>query len=164
MISKTKSGTQNFMVSPTFICGNTPLVSLVILKAVFPNYFSVFLFPVVLTFSLGTYRWRSTSFAISVDWISSATVSFWTSNTIRSFCFISFEGNIFSRNTLIIFGTMAQWLKHRTINPWVPCSKPLGGSKVITAFHPSEVDKISTRNFWELSGKKLTASSNWLQP
>ena len=23
-----------------------------------------------------------------------------------------------------------------------------------TAFHPSEVDKMSTRNFWELSGKK----------
>ena len=35
-----------------------------------------------------------------------------------------------------------------------PCSKPLGGSKVDSAFHPSEVDKMSTRNFWELSGKK----------
>ena len=23
-----------------------------------------------------------------------------------------------------------------------------------SAFHPSEVDKMSTRNFWELSGKK----------
>ena len=32
--------------------------------------------------------------------------------------------------------------------------KPLGGSKVNSAFHPSEVDKMSTRNFWELSGKK----------
>ena len=28
------------------------------------------------------------------------------------------------------------------------------GSKVDSAFHPSEVDKMSTRNFWELSGKK----------
>ena len=35
----------------------------------------------------------------------------------------------------------------------VPCSKPLGGSKVDSAFHPSEVDKMSTRNIWELSGK-----------
>ena len=39
-------------------------------------------------------------------------------------------------------------------NPGVPCSKPLGGSKVDSAFHPSEVDKVSTRTFWELSGKK----------
>ena len=40
-------------------------------------------------------------------------------------------------------------------NPGVPCSKPLGGgSKVDLAFHPSKVDKMSTRNFWELSGKK----------
>ena len=39
-------------------------------------------------------------------------------------------------------------------NPEVPCSKPLGGSKVDSAFHPSEFDKISTRNFWELSGEK----------
>ena len=31
---------------------------------------------------------------------------------------------------------------------------PLGGSKVESAFHPSEVDKMSTRNFWKLSGKK----------
>ena len=28
------------------------------------------------------------------------------------------------------------------------------GSKVDSAFHPSEIDKMSTRNFWELSGKK----------
>ena len=27
-------------------------------------------------------------------------------------------------------------------------------SKVDSAFHPSEVDKMRTRNFWELSGKK----------
>ena len=39
-------------------------------------------------------------------------------------------------------------------NPGVPCSEPLGGSKVDSAFHPSKVDQISTRNFWELSGKK----------
>ena len=39
------------------------------------------------------------------------------------------------------------------LNPGVPCSKPLGGSKVDSAFHPFEVDKVSTRNFWGLSGK-----------
>ena len=37
-------------------------------------------------------------------------------------------------------------------NPGIPPgSKPLGGSKVNSAVHRSEVDKISTRNFWELS-------------
>ena len=30
----------------------------------------------------------------------------------------------------------------------------LGGSKFDSAVHPSEVDKMSTRDFWELSGKK----------
>ena len=38
--------------------------------------------------------------------------------------------------------------------PGVPRSKPLDGSKFNSAFHPSEVDQMSTRNFWELSGKK----------
>ena len=32
--------------------------------------------------------------------------------------------------------------------------EPLGGSKVDSAFHPSEVNKMSTRDFWQLSGKK----------
>ena len=35
-----------------------------------------------------------------------------------------------------------------------PCSNPLGGSMVNLDFQPSEVDKMSTRNIWELSGKK----------
>ena len=35
-----------------------------------------------------------------------------------------------------------------------PVFKTTGGSKVDSAFHPSEVNKVSTRNFWELSGKK----------
>ena len=29
-----------------------------------------------------------------------------------------------------------------------------GGSKVDSVFHPSEVDKMSTRNIWERSSKK----------
>ena len=48
----------------------------------------------------------------------------------------------------------AMALRHWIPNPGVPCLKPLGGSKVDSAFHPSKVDKMSTRNFWELSGKK----------
>ena len=35
-----------------------------------------------------------------------------------------------------------------------PVFKTTWGSKVDSAFHPSEVGKMSTRNFWELSGKK----------
>ena len=35
-----------------------------------------------------------------------------------------------------------------------PVFKPLGGSKVNSALHPCEVDKMSTRYFWELTGKK----------
>ena len=35
---------------------------------------------------------------------------------------------------------------------WRPC-----GSKVESAFYPSEVDKIGTRNFSKLSDKKWTA-------
>ena len=46
--------------------------------------------------------------------------------------------------------TLRRWFP----KPGVPCSKPLGGSRVDSAFHPLEVDKMSTRNFWELSGKK----------
>ena len=34
------------------------------------------------------------------------------------------------------------------------CSKPLGGSKVDSAFDPSEVDKMSAKNFWKLIGIK----------
>ena len=39
-------------------------------------------------------------------------------------------------------------------NPGVCCSKPLVGSKVDSAFHPSKVDQINTRNFLKLYGKK----------
>ena len=39
-------------------------------------------------------------------------------------------------------------------NPGVRCSNTMGGFKVDSAFHPSEVDKMSTRDFWEVKGKK----------
>ena len=41
---------------------------------------------------------------------------------------------------------MAQWLSHWIPNLGVPGLKPLGGCKVDSAFHPSEVDEMSTRN------------------
>ena len=62
----------------------------------------------------------------------------------------------------ILYGAMAKWLRRWIPNPGVACSKPLGGSKVDSAIHPSEVDKMNTRNFWELSGKKKTASLKWI--
>ena len=51
-------------------------------------------------------------------------------------------------------GAMAQWLGHWIPNPGIRYSKPLEGSKVDSAFHPCEVDQISTRTSWERSGKK----------
>lgn len=39
-------------------------------------------------------------------------------------------------------------------NPRIPCSKPLAVFKIDSAFHASELDKISTWNFSEPSGKK----------
>ena len=33
-----------------------------------------------------------------------------------------------------------------------PGFKPSSGSKVNSSFHPSEVDEMRTRNFWELMG------------
>ena len=42
--------------------------------------------------------------------------------------------------------------------PGILDSKPLGGSKVDSTFHPPEVDQMSTRTSWGLSGKKQTIS------
>ena len=63
------------------------------------------------------------------------------------------------RNTLkmfmwIFYAFLLFQLRRWIPNPGVPSSKPLGGSKVDSAFHPAEVDKVSTRNFRGLSGKK----------
>ena len=49
---------------------------------------------------------------------------------------------------------MAYRLRCWIPNPGVPNSKPLGGSKVNSAFHPSKADEMSARNIWQLSGKK----------
>ena len=48
---------------------------------------------------------------------------------------------------------VTQRLSEATLNLFEH-EKALGGSKVDSAFHLSEVDKMSTRNFWELNGKK----------
>ena len=40
-----------------------------------------------------------------------------------------------------------------------PVFKPLGGSTVDSAFHPSEIDKMSRSHFWQLSGKKMPPRS-----
>ena len=52
---------------------------------------------------------------------------------------------------------MEQWPSGQGAGfPGVVCSKPLGGSKVDSAFHPYHPysSLMSTRDFWELSGKK----------
>ena len=48
----------------------------------------------------------------------------------------------------------AMHLRHWIPNTEVPRLKPLGCSKVDSAFHPSKVGKMSTGDFRELSGKK----------
>ena len=59
---------------------------------------------------------------------------------------------IFSSFLILTFKNY--FTKHWISNLGVLCSKLLGGSKVNSAFHPSEVDKMSTRIIWEFSGKK----------
>ena len=67
-----------------------------------------------------------------------------------------FEFYIFPgyKNINRLCGAMAQWLRCQIPNPGVPCTKPLSGSKVDLVFHPSEVDEMSTRNFWKRNGEK----------
>ena len=68
--------------------------------------------------------------------------------------FIFHEKETFQKLWKIVFISSNKHLSRWIPNPGVPYSKPLCGSKVDSAFHPSEVDKMSTRNFWEFSGKK----------
>ena len=49
---------------------------------------------------------------------------------------------------------LVYWLRRWIRYPMVLCWKPLRGSKVESAFHPSEVVQMGTRNFSELSDKK----------
>ena len=52
------------------------------------------------------------------------------------------------------FSQLQKNLISRQISIWPSAQGTMGDSKVDSAFHPSEVDKLSTRSFWELSGKK----------
>ena len=83
-------------------------------------------------------------------------IEIWQKIADTSFKFIWFEfsdrivaNKVSLSNVEVWFLEERRWIP----NPGVPYSKPLGGSKVDSAFHPSEVGKMSTRNFWELSGK-----------
>ena len=51
-------------------------------------------------------------------------------------------------------GDCMKKLEKRCPNPGVSFSKLLSGSNVDSVFYPSEVGKMSTRNFWELGNKK----------
>ena len=53
-----------------------------------------------------------------------------------------------------VYGAMALCLRYLILSPGVLSSKPLGGSKIDSTFHPSEVNKMSTSNFSEVTGKK----------
>ena len=59
-----------------------------------------------------------------------------------------------SYHTFLKFRIVAVMASHWIPNPEVLGSKPLGSSKVDSAFHPSRVPEMSTRNSWRLSGKK----------
>ena len=75
--------------------------------------------------------------------------------TVFNLAFL-FKGEFLSLFLLfqITYGAMTYWLRRWIPNPGVTCSKPLGDSKVDSAFDPSEIDEMSTSNFWEVSGKK----------
>ena len=74
-------------------------------------------------------------------------------NSLWTIFFLSFM-NTFSEAAARTGKELVLRLRQWIPNLGVPCSIPLDGCKVDSASHPSEVDKMSTRNFWELSGKK----------
>ena len=59
--------------------------------------------------------------------------------------------------TILVSGQVVQALNSQSRGPVLMGGfnvDSMGGFKVDSAFHPFEVDKMSTRDFWELSGKK----------
>ena len=58
---------------------------------------------------------------------------------------------------------VVKWLKCWIANPGVLCSKPLGGSKVDSAIHPSVVNKMSIRDFLVVKSKLPPGSGSSLQ-
>ena len=65
------------------------------------------------------------------------------------FCHYIFDSYVtcltLSPNTIFVFNGLVA--KELDSNPGVLCSKPLGGSKVDSVFHPSEVDKMRSIKF-----------------
>ena len=55
---------------------------------------------------------------------------------------------------------MAFWLERWIPNPGVPISKSLGRSKVDSAFHPSEVDKLVPRTLGDVVVKSGLSPRN----
>ena len=58
------------------------------------------------------------------------------------------------KNINRLYGAMSEWLRCWIPSLGVPCTKPQSDSKMDLVFPLSEVDKMSTRNFWKLCGKK----------
>ena len=54
----------------------------------------------------------------------------------------------------MIIGLVVKALDSQSRGPVFKSTRWLQGRLSLSAFHPSEVDKMSTRDFWELSGKK----------
>ena len=69
-------------------------------------------------------------------------------NLVTFVNFINYK--LINKTGPLLYRAMTQWLSPWIPNPRVPCSKPLGGSKVSSVFHPCKV----ARNVWELSGNK----------
>ena len=70
------------------------------------------------------------------------------------YIYLSIYLSIYIYIYIYICVSVFQWLRHYVFSLGVPWSKPLGGSKVDLAFHPSGVNTMSTMDFWELSGKR----------
>ena len=100
------------------------------------------------TFSLHSWSSLEADFGISrlCDIINEAVFLLLKHSRLRGFK----QKKHMKKSEILAFNPLRHWIP----NPGVPCSKPLDGSKVDSAFYPSEVDKMSARNFWELSGKK----------
>ena len=49
-------------------------------------------------------------------------------------------------------GAVGSWLGCWVTNPGVPFSKPLDGSMINSLIHHSNVNQMSSRNLWRVSG------------
>ena len=61
-------------------------------------------------------------------------------------------------------GAMTRWLGHWISDLKSTVLKPLGGSKVISAFYHFELDQTNNRNSWGISRKNQISGSVALRP